>query len=188
MSHMSCKTRTLAISFDSDSGSFASGRNTSVGFTRYRFTFTMLLQFIAIQQRKGSHTQLTAHCLRNSHTLEGAHTNANWFHMWRSKTCTARHPFVRSGRSPNFVVRTYHWRTSPTFEASMEQFCSHPSHLELHHQEPEHRWKMRVLHLINTFTSGDERDKRAQEGELEPKNHITNQRANTCTNPSVVLA
>ena len=47
---------------------------------------------------------------------------------------------------------------------------------------------MRVLHLINTFTSGDERDKRAQEGELEPKNHITNQRANTCTNPSVVLA
>ena len=28
---------------------------------------------------------------------------------------------------------------------------------------------MRVLHLINTFTSGDERDKRAQEGELEPK-------------------
>ena len=75
MSHMSCKARTLAISFDSDPGSFASGDVVAVYChpTEKRISYSHLKELLA--------RTLTVHCLRNSHTLEGAHTNANWFHM-----------------------------------------------------------------------------------------------------------
>ena len=169
--------RENTISFDCDSDPSRPEEIASVGYPRSWLTFMMLLQFMVLRKRKRSpilslwerlaRAWLPASSMQFSHPWRGTE-KAHWkrelvLPVAACKISLHDQPELRTFTCTHTTGDTHQvWRLHGPI-------CCHQCQTELRQHVSEHRWKVRVLHLIGKFKSGDERHKLARERELAPK-------------------